>query len=219
MARVDLHAVEARLPGQVHRLPEIIDNGGDIFLRERPVEGGRIEVEAAGSADGQAAAVAPVGHVAAVAQLDGSLGALRMDGVRDAPEARDDFFPHPQLPVEGKAALAHGGIGQGGHSHPAARDGGMIVIELLRRAVAVSHVLERGRADDAVAKGKRADGDRRKYLRINHLLINERNDAAGAGGGHLLRELPLVHLMDAGRAGPQVGEGPEGEDRPGEGPG
>ena len=103
MPGVYLHAVESRLARQVHSVTEVLYQLHYLVLAQRACEGGGVEIEAAGGAHGHASAGGTVRHVAAVPQLDGSLGAVGVDGVRQFLQFRDDFLPHPELAVEGKA--------------------------------------------------------------------------------------------------------------------
>ena len=160
VARVDLDAVEARCAGEFHRMAEILHQGQDLVFAQGAHESRRIQVESRRRAHGHAPAGRPVGHVAAVPQLDGRLRPLGVDGVRDVPQRRDDLLAHPELAVERQAAPAHGSIGERGHPHPAPGHGHMVIFQVLRRLVAVGHVLERSRADDPVAQGHGADPDR-----------------------------------------------------------
>ena len=131
VAGVDLHTVESRLPGKCDGVAEVLDQPLDLVLAQGAGKGRRIKVEAAGGADGGAAAGAAVRHIAAMAELDGRLGALFVDGIRNFPKCGNDLLAHPKLPVKGEAAPVHGGISQRGHPHPTARDGHVVVLQIL----------------------------------------------------------------------------------------
>ena len=149
--RVDFDAVETGFPRQVHGAAEILHQFIDLRHFQPAHERRRIEIEAAGSAHRHAAARGAVRHIAAVAELDGALGAGRVDRIGDPLEPRHDFRAHPELAVEREAAAVHRGIGERGHPHPAPRHGHVVVVQVLGRAVAIRHILKSGRADHPVA--------------------------------------------------------------------
>ena len=158
--RMDFHAVEAGFAGQIHRMAEIFHQRVNLRHAQTTHESRRIEIEAAGSAHRHTAAGRPVRHVAAMAQLNSAFRTGGMHRIGNAFEAGHDRFPHPELAVERQTAPVDGSISQRGHPHPAPRHGYMIVIQVLRRTVAVGHVFESGRADDSVAQRHGADGHR-----------------------------------------------------------
>ena len=98
--RVNLYTVKPGLAGEPHSVAEVFHQGENLIPAQSPHEGGGVEIEAAGRPYGHAAAGVGVGHVAAVPELDGDLGPFRVDGIREAPQFRDDLLPHPQLPVK-----------------------------------------------------------------------------------------------------------------------
>ena len=167
---MDLHAVEAGLPREVHRMSEVVGDLQDFLLFQPAHEGGGVEVESGRGAHGGAAAGGAVRHVAAVSQLYGRPGAFGMYGVGEFPEFRNYFLAHPELGVEGQSGAGDRGVGDGGHSDSSACHGGMVVEQILRRAVVVSHVLEGGRAYHAVAQRDRPYLAGREYLGFNHEL-------------------------------------------------
>ena len=104
---MDLHAVETRLPGQVHGMAEIFDKAVDLTDFQASGESGRIEVEPARSADRHASAGGTVRHVAAMPELDGAFSALPVHRIGNPPEAGNNLLAHPKLSVKGQAAAVH----------------------------------------------------------------------------------------------------------------
>ena len=93
-----------------------------------------------------------MGHVAAVADLDGGGSPFAVNGVGDVAQPRDDLGAQPQLLIERQSAAAHRGIGQRGHADAAAGHGDVIIFELLRGTEVLAHRLESRRTDRAVAQ-------------------------------------------------------------------
>ena len=110
------------------------------------------------------AAGAAVCHIAAVTKLDGGLRALSMDGIGEFFQVGDDFFAHPELPVERNTAAIDGCIGNSGHANAALSYGGMVVEQILRGLVVVAHVFKGCGADGTVAEGERTECDRGENL-------------------------------------------------------
>ena len=144
VAGVDLHAVESGLAGEVHGMAEVVGDAEYLVLAQSAHEGGGVEVEAGRGPDGGAAAGGAVGHVAAVAELYGGLGALGVDCIGEFAELGHYLLTHPELGVEGESRTRHRGVGHGGHPHAAVCDCGVVVEQVLRRTVVVCHVLEGG---------------------------------------------------------------------------
>ena len=150
VAGVYLHSVEASVAGDAHCVAEVLDNLEYFVLTQTVYEGRGVHVEAAGGSYGSLSAVHPVRHVAAVAELDAGLCAGCMYRVGQVAQAGDDLGTHPQLAVEGQAALVDGGVGHGGHADSASGYCRVVVLELLCGYVSVAHALVGGGADDAV---------------------------------------------------------------------
>ena len=100
VSRMDLHAVEACLAGEVDSLAEIKDEGINLFLTQLSDESRRIHVEATRGAHRHAAAGGTVRHITAMSQLDGGLGAIAVDSIGEALQVGDNLFAHPKLAVE-----------------------------------------------------------------------------------------------------------------------
>ena len=100
VAGVYLHAVEPGFAGEIHCGAEVVGNLKDFIPAQPAHEGGGVEVESRGGPDRGAAAGRAVGHVSAVAELNGGLGAFGMDGVGELPELGHYFPAHPELGVE-----------------------------------------------------------------------------------------------------------------------
>ena len=164
VAGVDLDAVEASTARQADCIAEIVHEGVNLVLAQRACKRRGVEVETSGSPDGHASAGGPVSHIAAVPQLDGCLRPLGMHGVGDFPQRGYDLLAHPQLAVERQAAPVHGSVCQRGHPHPSPGHGHMVVHQVLRGFVAVGHILEGSRSDDAVAERHRTYFHRSKDI-------------------------------------------------------
>ena len=164
VAGVDFDTVESCLAGELHGVSEILDYGEDLVLLEGSGKGRGVEVQSAGGPDRGASAGRAVSHIAAVAELYGCLGAFGVYGVGELPKFRDYLLAHPELPVEREPAAADGGIGYRGHTYASARNGGVVVKQVLRRTVVVCHILKSCRADDSVAQRYRPYLAGRKYL-------------------------------------------------------
>ena len=133
---------------------------------------GRVHVETTAGSYRHAPAGGPVGHVAAMAELDRRLCTFGMDGICDSSEIRHDFLSHPELTVKGESGPVYCGIGQGGHSDPSASHCDVVVVQVLGRTVAISHVLERRRAYYPVAQGHRTYRHRCENRRFyRHILV------------------------------------------------
>ena len=104
-----------------------------------------------------------------MAELDGGLGALGVDGVGKVPEAFPDFVVDIQLAVEGDAAAVHRAIGHGGHPYAAAGNAHVVVLQHLAGLVARAHILEGSAAHSAVAQFDRPQAEWRKEL--THISI------------------------------------------------
>ena len=152
VARMHLHAVEACLNEKFRRRAESLGHFFYLSLVHAVHEGGGVEVEARGCAQRHASASAPVRHVAAVTQLDGSLCSLGVDGVSQFSQFGYDFGADPQLVLEAQSALAYCGIGYGSHSYAAAGNCRMIIEQFLARTVAGAHRLKCGRTYCPVAQ-------------------------------------------------------------------
>ena len=147
---VYLHSVEPSVAGDAHSVAEVLDGLEYLVLTQTVYEGRGVEIEAAGGSYRPLSAVHPVRHVAAVAELDAGLGAGCVYRVGQVAQAGDDLGTHPQLAVEGQAALVDGGVGHGGHADSAAGHSRMVVLELLCGYMSVAHALVGRGADDAV---------------------------------------------------------------------
>ena len=150
-------------------MSEIIHQRIDLRKLEATNEGRRVEVKAARSTDGHTAASGAVCHVAAVAQLDGALRTGGMHRIGNPLQPGNDVLAHPELAVEGQATPINGRISQRSHPHPAACHGHMVVVQVLRGAVAIRHILESCGADNPVPQGHRADVEGSEYRRFNHI--------------------------------------------------
>ena len=155
VARVHLHRIEPGFVGRADRLPEILGEGRALAAPHAAHESGGVEVEPRRCADREASGRRPMGHVAAVADLDACRGTLGVDGVGHVAQPRNDFGPQPQLFVERHAAAVDRSVSYRGHAHAAAGDRHVVILELLRGAEILAHRLECRRADGAVAQGQR----------------------------------------------------------------
>lgn len=152
VAGVHLHRVEARLVGRVDGASEVAGHLFDLLAPHAPHGGVGVEVESPRGADGYLPGGGQVGHVAAVADLDGGGSPFAVDGVGDVAQPRHDGRAQPQLLVERKSAARDGGVGQCGHADAAVRHGDVVLLELLRGAEVLAHRLEGSRTDRAVAQ-------------------------------------------------------------------
>lgn len=154
---VHFYRVEPCFAGQVHGRAESAGHVGDFACAHASHEGGGVDVEARRGRDRRAAADRAVRHVAAVADLDTGGGSLAVDRVGDAPQTGDDLGPQPQLVRERQPVARDRGIGERRHADASGRDAAVILVQHVRRRVAVAHALERGCADRTVAQGQRSD--------------------------------------------------------------
>ena len=164
MTRMDLHTVEPRLTSQVHGMAEVLHQPVDLLFAQLADKGRRIEVKASRGAHGGATASGAVCHVATMSQLDGGFGTFGMDGIRQLLQLRHNLLAHPQLPVERKSRTVHRGVGHRGHAHAATGHRQVIVEQILRRPVAIGHILKSRRADQPVAQRDGANLTRSEYL-------------------------------------------------------
>ena len=95
MTGMDLDAVEACLTRQVDGLAEVFHQPVNLFFLQFPMKSRRIQVEATRGTHRHATTSGAVRHVAAVTQLDGSLGTVRMDGISEALQFGNNFLAHP----------------------------------------------------------------------------------------------------------------------------
>ena len=167
VARVNLDAVETGLTRQLHGFAEVFHQLFDFVFAQATDKGRRIGIEARRRTDGRASAGRTVGHIAAVAQLNGSLGTFRVDSIRQFLQFRNNLFPHPQLTVEGQTGLADSGIGDGRHSDTASRNGRMIVEQGLRGGIVGRHIFKSRGTDHAVSQGHRTNLDGGKNRRFH----------------------------------------------------
>ena len=149
---VYLYRVESRLVSRVYGTSEILGHLPDLAASHAPYRGVCVEVEAGRSADRHLAGSGPVGHVSAVADLNGGGAAFVVDGVGNVAQAGNDLGPKPQLLVERQSAAADGSVGQRGHAHAAAGHGNVVLLELFGGAKVLAHRLKRGGTDRAVAQ-------------------------------------------------------------------
>ena len=149
---VHLHRVESGVAGRAHRRAEVAGHLFDLASLHAPHGRVGVEVESRRGADGHLPGGGPVGHVAAMSDLDGRGGPFAVHGVGDFAQSGDDLGTQPQLLVERQSAAAHGGIGQRGHAHAAAGYGDVVVLELPGGTEVLAHGFEGRRTDRAVAQ-------------------------------------------------------------------
>ena len=164
MADVDLDGVEARLHGERRGAPVVLGDAldaGDVHGAQARAHGG----EAAGGRERGGAVRAGVGHRPRVADLGRHGGALRVDGVGQAPQARHRLLVEQQAVAVGAPLGRHGEVGHGGHGGAAGGHPAVELDQLVGDGAAGHHALEGGRLDDAVAQSERAERGRCEDLR------------------------------------------------------
>ena len=152
MSGVHLHSVKARLNAYPRGIAEGLGHLLYVLPGHSAEEGRGVEIESAAGTYRSAVAGAPVGHIAAVAELYAGLRALGVYGIGELPEVRDYLIPEQELRVEGEAAFADCRIGDRSHSYPSFRNGNVIVEKFLGRAVVLAHRLEGGGTYGPVAQ-------------------------------------------------------------------
>ena len=150
VTRVYLHAVETAFTRPVHRLAELPDERLYLVHAQTAMNSGAVEVEPAVGTHRHAVTGVEMGHVAAVTQLNAGFGAFCMDGVGQLLHVGNDLRTHIELSVERHAAQVHGTVGHRRHAYSATRYTHMIVLQLLRRRIAASHILKSSAADNTV---------------------------------------------------------------------
>ncbi len=150
--RVHLHAVETRFVGRRHGAPEVARHVGDLRTAQLAMERRGIEVETSRGRHGETSRGRPVGHIAAMADLDSRGSALTVYVVGYVLERGHDLVAKPQLAVERHAAAVDRRIGQSGHADTAAGHAYVVILQLLRGSEILAHRLESRRADGAVAQ-------------------------------------------------------------------
>ena len=100
VAGVHLDAVEAGTAAEIDGFTKIIDNLVDVLDGHLAGESGRVEIETTRGRQWFFTASGAVGHIAAVSDLDGSLCALRMDGICQLLQFRHNLLAQPELAVE-----------------------------------------------------------------------------------------------------------------------
>ena len=142
VSRMNLHAVESCLAGQVNSLAEVKDQGINLLLLELSDESRRIHVEATGGAHGHTTAGGAVRHVATVSKLDGGLGSIAVDGIGESLQVGNNLLTHPELAVERESRLVDGGVCHRCHADSAFGHSGMIGEQFIGGTVTVGHVFK-----------------------------------------------------------------------------
>lgn len=170
-----LDAVETRLVSRIHRPSEILGERDALAAAHAAHEGRGIEVETGRRTNGEATGCRPVRHVATVTYLYAGSSTFGVYGVGDVLQTGYDLGTQPQLFVERQAAAVDGSIGQRGHTHPAAGNAHMVVLELLRGAEILAHGFECGRTYGAVAQRHMAEAIGSEKFRLLEVFLHNFN--------------------------------------------
>ena len=128
VAAMNLHTVESCFASQIHSLSELPGHGSHLFHTQAANQGRAVQVETCAGTDRETAADILVAHITAMSQLNAGSSTGCMDAVSKMTQVGDYLGAHIQLTVKTQTALCNGSIGNGGHSHAALSNAGMIVI-------------------------------------------------------------------------------------------
>jgi hypothetical protein len=88
---------------------------------------------------------------------------MGMDGIGEPFQVGHDLLSHPKLTIERKAGAVNGSVCHRRHAHSSTGNGFMIVEQIIRRSVAVCHILKSCRAYHPIAQGDRTNPTWREY--------------------------------------------------------